>query len=155
MLPTLPNGRHDIERASASVTFLEAAAELHVVGGRRRHSRSHHAELLCCNVSDGLPRRPFLHVLSNTYFAPLLLANRHHGAALRASLGSHPFRALSRWLLRPAAHIEDEVCRDGVSSWAPSMVHGSKRQFSRTWLARRGERLPGRTQRQPAPSWMC
>ena len=80
-----------------------------MVRGGRRQTRSHHAELLCCNVSEGLPQRPFLHVLSNTYFAPLLLANRHHGAALRRSLGTHPFRALSRWLLRPSALIEAEV----------------------------------------------
>ena len=49
-----------------------------------------------------------MHVLSNTYFAPLLLRNRRH-AALAAALGPRPFRSLARYLLRPAAPVAADV----------------------------------------------
>ena len=49
-----------------------------------------------------------MHVLSNTYFAPLLLRNRRH-AALAAALGPRPFRRLARYLLRPAAPVAADV----------------------------------------------
>jgi len=49
-----------------------------------------------------------VHVLSNTYFAPLLFRNRRH-AALVAALGPRPFRRLARYLLRPAAPVAADV----------------------------------------------
>ena len=49
-----------------------------------------------------------MHVLSNTYFAPLLLRNRRH-AALAAALGPRPFHRLARYLLRPAAPVAADV----------------------------------------------
>ena len=58
-------------------------------------------------LGTGYPQ-PFVHVLSNTYFAPLLFRNRRH-AALVAALGPRPFRRLARYLLRPAAPVAADV----------------------------------------------
>ena len=113
-LPELRGSWADVRNASQVITLLERPAELHVVKRRRLQTESSHAALLCCDLTEdldaiSLSSVTFLHVVSNTFFAPLLLANPHHGPRLRSLLGPRPFHALSRWLLRPAPSVAAEV----------------------------------------------
>ena len=124
-------GAAELRASAAVVTLLEENAQRHVLRGARRAFASDHMVLLCDDFARRMPHRartpdqqvcysrvrplpwtgypqPFVHVLSNTYFAPLLLRNRRH-ATLAAALGPRPFRRLARYLLRPAAPVAADV----------------------------------------------
>lgn len=107
---TLPGGWEQLRAEHTAVlTVLERNAQRHVVGGQRRTYASSPLSLLCAerDVAAEYPQR-FLHVLSNSYFAPLLLRNPRH-APLAAALGARPFHLLARHLLRPSPSVAADV----------------------------------------------